>query len=202
MTRRRLRRSPDEARNEILKAAEAVLAEFDFNQLTVELLMERTGMTRSSFYHYFSSLEEVATALFGRIEDEIAGAVDDWLVGEPADDPLAATTRHLTRMFEVWREHADLMRAINQLGARDRNAYEQWRGRLVDGYIEKTADFIRRQIALGHCDAPDPEQLASALILMNTGVATDQVSRPDPEPPERLGRAIARVWNSSIYGRY
>lgn len=202
VTRRRLRRSPDEARNEILRATEAALADLEFNELTVEVLMERTGMTRSSFYHYFASLEEVAMALFGRVENEIAGAVDDWLGGEPADDPVAATTRHLTRLFEVWHEHADLMRAINQAAARDRNAYEQWRERVVDRYIEMTAAFIRREVALGRCDASDPEQLAGALILMNTSVAIDQASRPEPDSSDRVGKTIARVWNSSLFGRY
>lgn len=202
MAGRRLRRAPDEARKEILQAAEAAIAELDFNQLTVELLMERTGMTRSSFYHYFDSLEAVVLALFDRIESEIRGAVDEWLMGPPAEDPLAATNTHLTRLFEIWAEHGHLMRAINQVGARDQNANRLWRERIVDGYIEKTTDFIHRQIALGLCDAPDPEQLANALILMNTGVATDHVSGPSPESPERVGRAIARVWNLSIYGRY
>jgi AcrR family transcriptional regulator len=202
VTRKRTRRSPELARNEILEAAEAALDVVDFNELTVELLMERTGMTRSSFYHYFASLEEVVMALFGRIEDEIAEAVDDWLMGGPADDPLAATTIHLTRLFEVWEEHASLMRAINQAGARDRDTYEQWRSRVVEAYVAKTADFIRRQVACGLSDAPDPEQLAHALIWMNTGVSTDQVSRPTPDPPERVARALARVWNASVYGRY
>lgn len=202
MTKRRTRRSPELARNEILGAAEAALAELDFHELTVELLMERTGMTRSSFYHYFTGLEEVVMALFGRIEDEIGAAVDGWLMGEPADDPLAATTTHLTRLFEVWKEHASLMRAVNQVGVRDRDTYEQWRGRVVAGYIAKTADFIRRQVASGLSDAPDPHQLAHALIWMNTGVSTDQASRLAPDPPDRVARALARVWNASIYGRY
>lgn len=201
MAKKRQRRSPEEARAEILEAAEAALAERDFNQLTVELLMERTGMTRSSFYHYFGSLEEVAVALFDRIEDEIAGAVDEWLTGEPADDPLAATVTHLTRMFAGWHEHANLMRAMDQAARRGDRGYQKWRARMVDGYIEKTSKFIRREIAGGRCDAPDPEGLASVLILMNASVATDQFSRGDPEPPERLGNIVARVWNASIYGR-
>ena len=202
MTKRRLRRSPELGRNEILEAAEAAVAELDWGDLTVELLMERTGMTRSSFYHYFASLEEVAMALFGRIEAEIGEAVDDWLVGEPPGDPLAVTTTHLTRLFAIWAKHADLMRAIQQAGARDRRVYEQWRGRVVEAYVAKTAAFIRRQVARGLSDAPDPDQLAHALIWMNTGVSSDLTSRPQPEPAERVVSALARVWNASIYGRY
>lgn len=202
MTKRRLRRSPELARSEILDAAEAALDEIDFSQLTVELLMERTGMTRSSFYHYFASLEDVAMALFGRVEAEIGDAVDDWLCGEPADDPVTATRDHLTRLSAVWGRHAGLMRAVNQAGARNQSVYDEWRSRVVDGYIAKTAAFIRREVARGLCDAPDPDQLAHALIWMNTGVSSDQASPEMSRSLDRAASALARVWNSSIYGRY
>ena len=76
---KRVRRAPEEARAEILRAAETALQDVDLADLTVEILMERTGMTRSSFYHYFHSLDEVAIALFDRVEAEISGAVDEWL---------------------------------------------------------------------------------------------------------------------------
>ena len=36
-------------------------------------------MTRSSFYHDFKSVDDVAVALFARVEGEIRSAVDDWL---------------------------------------------------------------------------------------------------------------------------
>src|SRR4051794_41646470 len=63
---RRIRRAPDEARREILDAAEALLSGQPFRALSVDDLMGRTGMTRSSFYHYFRSLDDVAIALMRR----------------------------------------------------------------------------------------------------------------------------------------
>lgn len=197
---KRLRRSPEEARAEILRAAEAALEDLEFGALTVEILMERTGMTRSSFYHYFKSLDEVAMALFERVEADVSRAVDGWLEGDVIDDPRATTVAHLTRMYEVWDQHANLMRAMEQAAGRSGIAYAQWRGQVVDGYIEKTAAFIRKQIAAGRCDAPDPEVLASALILMNVSLASDQVGRSNPDSPDRLGAVVARVWNAAIYG--
>ena len=50
---RRRRRSRAAARAEIVAAAEAALRDMPFSDLTVDILMQRTGMTRSSFYHYF-----------------------------------------------------------------------------------------------------------------------------------------------------
>jgi AcrR family transcriptional regulator len=201
---KRLRRSPERARSEILEAAEAVFRERALPALTVDVLMERTGMTRSSFYHYFGSLEDVVIALFEQVEAEVSGSVDAWLEGAgdgAADDAdrEASTVMHLTRMYEVWREHAGLMQAMEQAAGRSRLAYEQWRGRVVDGYIAKTTAFIEREIACGRCSVRDPEAIASALILMNVSVASDQVQRADPDSPERLGAAVGAIWNAAIY---
>ncbi|HPG28195.1 MAG TPA: TetR/AcrR family transcriptional regulator [Myxococcota bacterium] len=204
MPNRRRRRAPEAARAEILEAAEAALREVDLAGLTVELLMERTGMTRSSFYHYFKRLDEVVLALFERVESEVSGAVDAWLEGAAEDASAEArrrlTVERLTRMYEVWQQHATLMRAMEQSAGRGGAAYEGWRTRVVEGYVEKTSAFLRREIAAGRSHAPDPEALARTLILMNLSVATEQVLRADPDPPERLGAVVGHVWNAAIYG--
>ncbi len=196
---KRLRRTPENARAEILAAAEAALRDSDFHSLTVETLMERTGMTRSLFYHYFKSLEEIVIALFETVEAEVSGAVDAWLEGEDTADPRTNTVDHLTRMFEVWREHANLMRAMEQAAGRSKEAYARWQSRVVESYIDKTEAFIRRQIALGRSRVDDPRALARVLILMNLAVATDQTNRPEPETPARLGKVVGLVWNGAVY---
>src|SRR5260370_1004299 len=84
---RRIRRSPEAAEREILDAAEALLAEVSYRELSVDELMRRTGMTRSTFYHYFHSLDDVAVALLRRVQAEMVEAA------EPGDSPedVAAT---------------------------------------------------------------------------------------------------------------
>jgi AcrR family transcriptional regulator len=198
---KRVRRSPEVARAEILEAAESLLRDQDWTALTVESVMERTGMTRSSFYHYFKTMDDLSLALFARVEAEISGAVDDWLDHGVQEDPELATVSRLSRMFDVWKEHAGLMRALEHGAGRGATAYGQWRGRVVDGYIEKTTHFIEREVAQGRSDASDPRGLATALILMNVSVATDQALRRAPFSAERLGAVAARVWNAAIYGR-
>lgn len=197
---KRVRRTPENARAEILAAAESALRDTDFHSLTVEFLMERTGMTRSLFYHYFGSLEEIVMALFERVAAEVSGAVDAWLEGEDATDYRANTVDHLTRMYEVWREHANLMRAMEQAADRNKEAYARWQQQVVESYIDKTETFIRRQIALGRSRVEDPRGVAHVLIVTNLAVATDQLRRPEPERPARLGKTVGHVWNASIYG--
>jgi len=196
---KRIRRTPEHARAEILAAAEAALRDTDFHALTVETLMERTGMTRSLFYHYFKSLEEIVIALFERVEDEIRGAVDPWLEGEDRPDFRTAAVEHLTRMYQVWQRHANLMRAMEQAAGLNREAYARWQVRVVESYVDKTESFIRRQVALGRSRVEDPRSLAQALIQLNLAMARDQIGRPEPETPHRLGAIVGYVWNAAVY---
>ncbi|NIP15871.1 MAG: TetR family transcriptional regulator [Pseudomonadales bacterium] len=197
----RVRRNPKAAREEILAAAMAALQDTRFSELTVESLMKRTGMTRSSFYHYFSGLDEIVLGMLEGFAADIRRTVDPWLKGE-LDEPdhRAATLRHLTAMFEVFELHARSVAAVAQAAGGSQEVYHQWQRGIVDYFIDLTADFIRRQRALGRSGAEDPDRLARALILMNNAAANDNMTREKPDGPAVIGAVLGGIWNSAIYG--
>ena len=61
----RVRHSHDERRDEILRAVVAVCAEQGLSRLSVSSVTARVGCTRSLFYHYFPSKEELTAAVLG-----------------------------------------------------------------------------------------------------------------------------------------
>jgi len=198
----RVRRSRDEARAEILRAAQGALGEMDFPALTVDEVMRRTGMTRSSFYHYFTGLDDLAVGLVAQFEHELRTAVDPWLRGEVDEsDPLAATVVHLTAMFEVMAAHRTALHAVAQAAGGHPKVYQEWQTRVLDYFIDLTAAFIRRQIALGRSGVADPRRLAQALVLMNHAVANDNMARARRDEPAATAGVLAGVWNASIFGR-
>lgn len=201
MKTQRVRRTREDARAEILRAAQAALAEAEFGALTVDGVMQRTGMTRSSFYHYFSGLDDLALALLEEFEQAIRASVDPWLRGEDAGDPLRATREHLTAMFEVMHAHRAGARAVAQAVGGYPVVYQQWQTRVVDHFIDLTARFIRREVARARSRAADPDRLARALILMNNAVANDAMLRDPPDEPAAVAGVLAGIWNAAIYGR-
>jgi AcrR family transcriptional regulator len=199
---RRVRRSPTEARAEILRAVEGALGGTAFSALTVEDVMRRTGMTRSAFYHYFSGLDELALGLLEQFEQAIRASVDPWLRDETGDaDPVQATITHLTGMFRVMETHRTAVRAVAQAAGGHPRVYQQWQTRVLDYFIDLTAKFIRRQVALGRSRVADPDKLAQALILMNNAVANDNMVREVHDDPAAVALVLADVWNAAIYGR-
>ena len=197
----RRRRTPEMAREEIIDATVAALEDADFGSLTVDVIMRRTEMTRSSFYHYFKSVDELALGFIGRFEDAIRAPVDDWLDGRSSDDHLADTQTHLTDMFVAMEAHHTAMRALEQASNNSAQVYSEWRERIIDYFIEKTARFIRQQIMLGRSKVIDPDRTARALILMNNALANDNMLRTEPDDASAIGKTSADIWNATIYGQ-
>lgn len=196
----RIRRTPEMAREEIIDATQAALAEMDFNALTVDAVMQRTGMTRSSFYHYFKSVDELALGFLGRLEGAIRETVDDWLNGDGSDDYLADTHTHLTTMFAAMENHRTGMMALARASNSSEQVHDEWRSRVIDYFIDLTARFIRQQIMLGRSKVENPDLTARSLILMNNALANDNLTRDEPDDPAAIGKVSAEIWNAAIYG--
>lgn len=170
--------------------------------MTVAAVTRRAGMTRSAFYHYFSGLDELALALLEQFEGAIKASVNPWFEGDDdTEDYRGATRRHLTDMYRVFDEHRNSVRAVFQAASVSQRVFDEWQSRMVDYYIDKTATFIRRQIALGRSRVADPERTAKALILMNNAVGNDNLLRAESDDPTETGRAIADIWNATIFER-
>ena len=195
----RIRRTRAMAREEIIDATEAALSEMDFGALTVDTVMRRTGMTRSSFYHYFSGLDELALGFLDRLEQAIRQPVDKWLSGEGSADYLGDTHTHLTAMFVAMEEHRTGMLALTKASNNSNQVYEEWRARVIDYFITLTARFIRQQVMLGRSQLTDPDRTARALILMNNELANDNMLRAEPDDAAAIGRTSAEIWNAAIY---
>lgn len=196
----RIRRTPEMAREEIIDATQAALMEMDFSALTVDAVMRRTGMTRSSFYHYFKSVDELALGFLGRLEDAIRETVDDWLNGQGTDDYLQDTHDHLTTMFVAMEEHRTGMLALARASNSSEQVHDEWRSRVIDYFIDLTARFIRQQIMLGRSKVENPDLTARSLILMNNALANDNLMRETPDDPTAIGKVSAQIWNAAIYG--
>src|SRR3954468_3728277 len=75
---RRRRRSPEVAEQEIMNAAEALLRERPFRELTVDEVMRRTDLSRPSFYVYFRDRHHLILRIVERLGSEHVDIADLW----------------------------------------------------------------------------------------------------------------------------
>jgi len=72
-------RRPTERRTELLDAAERLFAERGLSATTVADITGAAGVSKGSFYGYFSSRDELVEALNARLGDELFAVLDDVL---------------------------------------------------------------------------------------------------------------------------
>ena len=146
--KRRIRRKPEDAEREILDAAEALLKEIRFRDLTVDAVAAAANMRRSNFYNYFKDRNELVMRLVDRIAGEMFAATRFWLENENPDR-VAALRQGLRDVARIWSRHADVLAAMNEASHHDEAAQRYFRGGVVQQYIDQIAKLIRQREAPG-----------------------------------------------------
>ncbi|WP_197376107.1 TetR/AcrR family transcriptional regulator [Mycolicibacterium baixiangningiae] len=156
-------RKGDLRERQLLDAAEAVLAERGYVQMTVNDIAAAAGITRSALYFYFGSKQDVVTALVRRTTDALQEESGAALAESGEPDAVIATA--LERTALLWREHGVVMRAAVDLGSTIPEIGDLWT-HAAASLIEAIAGVLTRagiQPGDGPGDAP---ALAAALCWM------------------------------------
>jgi AcrR family transcriptional regulator len=197
---RRIRRTPQQAEREILDAAEALLAERSYRELSVDELMRRTGMTRSTFYHYFRSLEDVAIALLKRAQAEMMDAVAPWLrSAAETDDPAGNIEQGILGVAKVYARHGRVLAAIDEAARHHEKVEQSWRDAVLRPWVSAVAAQVRAQRERGLSSVEEPEEVAGALLMMNTAVFVERLGRQPADTPEEVAATLSRIWIGALY---
>lgn len=90
----------------ILAATEALLAEDGYDGLTMVGIAARAGITHTSIYHYFNSVETILAALVSRIMDDFERQVDARLArAGTLQELVEALLDSLAEGFELYRSN-------------------------------------------------------------------------------------------------
>src|SRR5262245_43968953 len=134
-TRRRPKHDPKESEREILEAAEELLRERPFREITVEAVMSRTGLKRPAFYVHFRDRHDLALRVVQEIGRELFEMSDRWFQG---DDPYNDARAALEGLAAVYVDHGPVLRALADASGADEQVELAYRG-LVEDFIAATA---------------------------------------------------------------
>lgn len=192
------RRSPEESTQLILDAAQRLLWERPLADLTVGALMDATPLGRSSFYVYFDGLDDLVARLLGRLEDALWEPARAWIDGPPGPEGLSPA---LTGVVDVWVEHGPVLTAIVQASWQDERVADLWRDGLMTRFVAGVAGGIARQVDTGDISASlDPDETATALLLMNERYLMDRLGRLPQGDPGVAAATLQAIWSRVLYG--
>jgi AcrR family transcriptional regulator len=191
---KRRRRSREEAEREILEAAAALLREHPLHEVSVSAIMERTTLSRKSFYVYFRDRYGLLTRLFEPLRRQLDEV--NRLALEPEGGDVVAGTRaalHAVAGFFAGEDGA-LVRALHEASAYDEEAARVWR-EFDEPVIAALTDMIREEIAAGRlAHGIDVEPTVRALVGMNRYCFFDQVVGNPAVEVEAVASTLVTVW--------
>jgi TetR/AcrR family transcriptional regulator, ethionamide resistance regulator len=193
---KRRRRSPEEAEREILDAADALIRERPWHEVTVERIMARTTLSREAFYAYFRDRHGVVARLAEAVRKEIDARAELWRQG--SGDVFADGRAALKGLVELYLEHGALLRALADAASQDPDAERIWR-EFVDAGDARSAKRIRQDIRRGLIPKLDPEATARALCAMNREYLFQTVvGNPEPDIAAVIDTLHA-IWWRTLY---
>ena len=164
-----------------MAAAEALLRERPFRELTVDEVMRRTGLSRPSFYVYFKDRHELVLRVVGHLRAELLDVANGWLGSVGAGPELCASA--VEQLVGVYRQHSAVLRALAD-AATDDPEVEAVYGELIQSFIEIAAERIAQE---GRRAEPGGET-AKALVWMTERYLYHAMGPTGRRRPARPGR--------------
>lgn len=198
--RRASRPSGDERQLAILTTAERLLGERPLSDISVDDLAKGAGISRPTFYFYFSSKDAVLLTLLDRVVAEVDSAVDGLNDMLPSD-PARIWRAGIAAFFETFGSHRWVATSAAAALAIDPEFRQVWLA-LMQKWIDQTAELIVTERNRGA--APDTipaEHLAISLNLMNERAMRATFSAEHPAVDHaHVVDTLTHIWLASIYG--
>lgn len=195
------RPSGDERQDAILATAESLLADRTLDDISIEDLARGAGISRPSFYSYFSSKDEVVIELLARVIEEVDRALAG-LSGAPSADRADPWRKSISAFVEVFTKHEAV--AATAISSRLHNPEIQ---ALWTKSMQSWVDYTRKAIMSERRRGAAPDgipagELAVALNLMNERVLSAAFAGEQPAiDRSSVVDVLLGIWMLSIYGR-
>jgi len=170
----------------IFAATERLLADLPLREISVAQIIRAAGISRATFYFYFSSKFAVLSGLLARIMDEIFEVITPFTERRDGVAPGKALQESLSAAIGLWGSHRPALRAVHEHWSTTEELGALWIS-VIRRYTDAVAREIDRERAEGLArPGVDSHQLAATLLwateacLSVAGLGVDE-NLPDEE---------------------
>jgi AcrR family transcriptional regulator len=194
-TRTRRRQSREESRRTILAAADAILRERSYRDLTIDDVMAQTGFSRTVFYRHFADLGDLVLALMQQVGAPLLEQAEAMAAAPEDPERMRAG---LEGIVAFWAEHGPLVWAVSHAAGHDEEIEGLYEG-FVEHFTALTAEGLRKALERGAIKNVDPRPTAEALTSMNSGYLLRTFGRAPFGDQETAARTLWTVWSRTLY---
>jgi len=200
--RRAARVSGDDRERAILETAERLLEEKPLSEISVDDLAKGAGISRPTFYFYFSSKDAVVMTIVERLVEEATGSREEVLTALAESGPRAGLEKALENLYAAFRARPGVVRAGANLRATNhQEARDLWTQVMEDWTNNVTAmiEFERHRGAAP--PGPPAREMALALVQMNERAQYATLLGESPShDKDRILDVLIEIWLRAIYG--
>jgi AcrR family transcriptional regulator len=186
------RRRRNEAREQILDVARRELKVKPFRELSVDELMQATGLSRTAFYRYFPDREAVLVDLL----EEVWGALAEARDVEVATEGIASAAS-MAGLSELLSENRHVLKAIADAAPGDEDVEQAYRSFMHSYWIEDLTARIVNAQEQGLAADLDPELAGEALGWMAERLVTQSLDRDANQVLDTIITIVAKCIFSS-----
>jgi len=192
--------SGDDRERAILTTAAQLFDQRAYHDISVDDLARGAGLSRSAFYFYFASKEQVLLALLNRLVEEQLREEQE-APEALASDPPAVWRAVLGGSYARWSAHPGVYRAAIHARASSAEVSQVWTG-FLEHFVARTAAAIGAERARGAAAVGVPARdLAIYLVRLNERMFEAVAHGLQPTVDEsRMVDGLVCVWLSAIYG--
>jgi AcrR family transcriptional regulator len=149
------------AREALIGAAHGLFVERDYDRVSIEEILERSGVSRGALYHHFPTKLDLFRAVYDANERRALGEMAAEVpAGLSPFDALVEGARAYLRAAETDRD----LRRIGLVQSRAVLGWEGWREAAADLGIGLIQAGVTAAIEAGELPCRDPEALAHTLL--------------------------------------
>lgn len=197
--RLRMREQREHTRREIIAAADALLRERPYRELSVESVMAGTGLTRTAFYRHFDDVPDLVLRVLQDVGAELLQIAQRWVEGATDDFPGAAR-EGLAGIVAFFGRHGALVAAVAEAAVTDERI-EAGYGGIIDMFTQLTTRGLDAMVARGQLAPLDTAALSRALNLMNERFLLDQLGREPCGDPATVQATLETIWLRAVSPR-
>jgi len=166
----RITKDYDQRKNEFLDAAQELFYSVGYEQTSVNMILEKVGVAKGTFYHYFKSKEELLDSLAERVTDQIVVHIEKML-----DKPKLDAIAKLNLMFESsasWKAaNREIIIALMNAMYNDNNLLmrKKINTRTIAAASPLMARIVHQGIAEGVFNTSFPDDISEMLFQLMTG---------------------------------
>lgn len=124
---KRTRMSPDERRAQLIDLGARMLAERPLEQISVEDIADRAGVSRGLLFHYFASKSEFHLAIVRHSSEQMLARTEPPAVGDPISILRSVLAGYVDYVSENRTTYVSLLRGTASGNPRMREVFEQTR---------------------------------------------------------------------------